>query len=670
MFKKLLLGLFLAAAFATSVGAQTCPTRPVGDSSNACASTAFVSQALVVAKVLAPGHIFVGSAGSVATDVALSGDCTMATTGAITCTKLNSVSPGTIFPLNIGTGLASGAGNLNLQPAASGTIGGVQALTCSVGQAITAISTSGVPTCTAVSGGRILLTTATTFHVSTTGTDVAGCGLASGASACRTRGYLYSILSASYDLAGYTVTVQIADGTYTDSLQVYGPLLVGQAGAAGLIFQGNCASTEAVLIQPAAATGYAYSAAFGSGYRVQCQKLDMTSNRSNINTGADTVSIGNSSTILFGSLSKAAAGSGKDMTFGCNFTGYNSVTISFRGIVEFDNDFNIDPQSCQVSTTATTTSGSGTLTVVASTTNVVAGMHVSGTGIPSDAYVSSFTVNTIVMACIFTSPCQASASAGGVAIIIAGGGQSFMDMGNGAQGYFATNGQPDASIIVNIISTPLYHSGFFFINELSAINAQALTFTNPSNVAGRCVVVKSLSNVDTNLQGVPYLPCKSQSFEVAQSSVAVVAGDQNITVTSTTGITTGMIVNDVAVPTGTWSAGGSTIAVSSGTGICAGSKVTGAGILGGAQVASIVGTTVTLNPCGVAGPKCVSGFPTYLAGAGTQLYFTNCLFSGKSVVSSVVSGTVISIFPDSIKATGTAPNIWFQGQVTNYSIYD
>lgn len=39
--KKLLLGLALAL-FATSASAQTCPTRPTSDSSNACASTAFV----------------------------------------------------------------------------------------------------------------------------------------------------------------------------------------------------------------------------------------------------------------------------------------------------------------------------------------------------------------------------------------------------------------------------------------------------------------------------------------------------------------------------------------------------------------------------------------------------------------------------------------------------
>ena len=47
MFKKLLLTLALGC-LSTSVWAQTCPTRPVGDNSNACASTAFVNQNSII----------------------------------------------------------------------------------------------------------------------------------------------------------------------------------------------------------------------------------------------------------------------------------------------------------------------------------------------------------------------------------------------------------------------------------------------------------------------------------------------------------------------------------------------------------------------------------------------------------------------------------------------
>jgi hypothetical protein len=83
----LLLSLISSAAFPQNT---TCPTRPAGDSTNACASTAFVAQnALPLA--LTQNFIIVGSAGGIAVGVPLSGDCTIVSAGAITCTKTNGV---------------------------------------------------------------------------------------------------------------------------------------------------------------------------------------------------------------------------------------------------------------------------------------------------------------------------------------------------------------------------------------------------------------------------------------------------------------------------------------------------------------------------------------------------------------------------------------------------
>jgi len=68
----------------------TCPTRPAGDNSNACASTAFVAQnALPLG--LTQNFIIVGSAGNLAVGVPLSNDCAIVSSGAITCTKTNGV---------------------------------------------------------------------------------------------------------------------------------------------------------------------------------------------------------------------------------------------------------------------------------------------------------------------------------------------------------------------------------------------------------------------------------------------------------------------------------------------------------------------------------------------------------------------------------------------------
>lgn len=66
---------------------------------------------------LPQNEIYVGSAANVAAAVAMGGDCTIVSAGTITCTKLNGVSPGALFPLNIGTGLNASGGNLNLDTA-------------------------------------------------------------------------------------------------------------------------------------------------------------------------------------------------------------------------------------------------------------------------------------------------------------------------------------------------------------------------------------------------------------------------------------------------------------------------------------------------------------------------------------------------------------------------
>lgn len=56
--------------------------------------------------------------------------------------------PGNIILLNIGTGLGTAAGNLNLQPSAAGVIGGVLSKTCGASQWVSLLSTAGVFTCT------------------------------------------------------------------------------------------------------------------------------------------------------------------------------------------------------------------------------------------------------------------------------------------------------------------------------------------------------------------------------------------------------------------------------------------------------------------------------------------------------------------------------------------
>lgn len=635
--------LLVLAALLWSVPAlaqnPNCPdVSPSSDSSNRCANTRFVQQ-----NKTGPGG----------------------TNGQIQYNNAGSFG-GRSLGLGLGVG---GGGNIDLQPSAPGVIGGVQSLTCGAGMFVSQL-TSGVLTCATPANARIVLNTATNFYVATAGTDTVGCGIATGAAACRTRQYLVaSVLATLYDLNNQTVTINLVAGTYTDSFQWYSGLLRGQAGAGSLIFTGDCTSghTSDVIIRPAASVGYAYGIAFGGGFRVQCQKVDNTTQvRAGAAAGADMFVANQGARLLLGNPS--LFGVRKDMSFGCNIFSFNVITVAFQGYVEFDNDFDITVSDCQVVTTGTTTSGSGTISSVASTTNVVANMNIVASGIPSDAYVVTAGGGNVTIGCIYTSPCQASASASGVSLTFTGGGQTFLNMASGSTGYFATNGEPDFAIEVTLGGFPFYASGFFLINTQSSINAQSVTFINPGQARGKCPSVKTLSNIDTNFQGIPYLPCNAQQQQVNQSSVALTAGSSTFTVSSATGISRGMIVTDVAVPTATWTAGTPNLVVSSASGVCIGAKVNGAGIQAGAIVTNVVGTTISVGGCGPSGPKCVGGYPTYQSGAGVTVYFSNCLMTGSSIVTNI-SGTTITI-SDTPKSSATAPSIWFQGSVTGFSVYD
>lgn len=125
----LLFGLVILAPPAHAQN-TICPTAAITDSSNKCASTAFVKNVFAGGIPLTQNDIFVGNASNLAIGVPLSGDCGITASGVITCVTLNAISPGTLFPLNAapagtltGTTLASNVVNSSLTTAAGGTFG-------------------------------------------------------------------------------------------------------------------------------------------------------------------------------------------------------------------------------------------------------------------------------------------------------------------------------------------------------------------------------------------------------------------------------------------------------------------------------------------------------------------------------------------------------------------
>jgi hypothetical protein len=90
------------------------------------------------------GQIDVASSATAFTPVTMSGDATLTSAGVISVTKLNSVSPGALYALNVGSGLASATGNLNLALSGGG---------CTGGQFVQTISATGAATCASPPAG-------------------------------------------------------------------------------------------------------------------------------------------------------------------------------------------------------------------------------------------------------------------------------------------------------------------------------------------------------------------------------------------------------------------------------------------------------------------------------------------------------------------------------------
>lgn len=138
--KKLVLALAVLLASTLGAIAQTAPTRPNGDDTNAVATTAFVQNAFAGGSTLhlPNNEFFIGNASNLAAAIALSGDCTSSNTGVITCTKTNGVAFGNLATQSGPTGVANNC----LQANASGVISGTGAACGSGSGAVNTVTNS------------------------------------------------------------------------------------------------------------------------------------------------------------------------------------------------------------------------------------------------------------------------------------------------------------------------------------------------------------------------------------------------------------------------------------------------------------------------------------------------------------------------------------------------
>lgn len=82
--------------------------------------------------------------------------------------------------------------------------------------------------------------------------------------------------AASIDFHGFTVTVQIADGTYTE--QVTLRRCVGQAGAANLVIAGNASTPANVVVTQAVSFGSTFDVPIGTAVTIKDLKVAATNN--------------------------------------------------------------------------------------------------------------------------------------------------------------------------------------------------------------------------------------------------------------------------------------------------------------------------------------------------------------------------------------------------------
>jgi hypothetical protein len=94
-------------------------------------------------------------------------------------------------------------------------------------------------------GGRTLLSSDTTYYVDGTSGSDANDGTSSGAGAWATIGKALEVIGETIDLGGFTLTVDIANGTYTDAADYFNPK--SPAGTGTIVFDGDTATPSNVV---------------------------------------------------------------------------------------------------------------------------------------------------------------------------------------------------------------------------------------------------------------------------------------------------------------------------------------------------------------------------------------------------------------------------------------
>jgi hypothetical protein len=225
---------------------------------------------------------------------------------------------------------------------------------------------------------REKLTANRTYYVRTDGSN-SNTGLVNSAGgAFLTIQRAYDVIVANLDLAGFTVTVQIADGTYTGGLLISQPWIGGGA----VIFQGNSVTPANVVISTTSADCFGATGSLPGTLTVKDCKVQTTTSGSGLNMQA--VGLMQFGNMEFGACSSgqincgaSTAGSGANISCISNYkisggafahvvasrvsnVAIESKTITITGTPAFSNSFALADLNSLIALDGNTFSGTAT----------------------------------------------------------------------------------------------------------------------------------------------------------------------------------------------------------------------------------------------------------------------------------------------------------------------
>lgn len=267
---------------------------------------------------------------------------------------------------------------------------------------------SGLPSW-ASSGGLETLATNRTYYVRTDGSD-SNTGLTnSSGGAFLTVQKAVDVIAATLNIAGYTVTIQIADGTYTGAVSLKN--VAGFLAAGNLIIQGNNGTPANVIISTTSANCFT-SDYISSVWRILDLEMRTTTSGACLSAGASTIQFGN---VRFG----ACAGSHIFLSNRASIIATSNYAVSGGALAHINS---LGLSFCDVSSRTITFSNSPTITTFVITN------YGSVTWIFSNTFTNGGTVTAT----------RYSVNSNGI-IFTNGGGAAYLP--GGSAGSAATQGQ-------------------------------------------------------------------------------------------------------------------------------------------------------------------------------------------------------------------------------------